>query len=90
MDSIALIYGFGGGVFATAALLYGYAKSQGLISGDVSNLEAEVKAAVGNISISEVGSIFAESRKLLADDGTFTLKDAEKIGILVMDAAKSK
>ena len=90
MDIIALIYGFGGGVFASIAAVYAYAKSQGILSGDCSNLEEEVKAAIGNISLVEVGNIFLECEKRIADDGTFSLKDAEVIGIMVMDAAKSK
>lgn len=90
MDAISLVSGFGGGVFATLACVYAYAKSQGLISGDYSKLEGEVKAAIGNISLSEVGKIFLESEKRLSDDGTFSLKDAEVIGIMVLDAAKTK
>lgn len=90
MDILALVSGFGGGVFATITAVYAYAKSQGVLSGDYSKLEGDVKAAIGNISLDEVARIFAESEKRLSDDGTFSLKDAEVIGIMALYAAKSK
>jgi len=90
MDIFSLVSGFGGGVLVSITAMYAYAKSQGLISGDYSKLEGEVKAAIGNLSIAEVGMIFAEGEKRLADDGTFSLKDAEVVGIMVLEAMKSK
>lgn len=90
MDIVSLVFGFGGGIISTVAVVYTYAKSQGLISGDYSKLEGELKAAIGNISLVEVAKIFAESEKRLSDDGTFSLKDAEVIGIMALEAAKSK
>ena len=90
MEIFSLVSGFGSGVVATIAVVYGYAKSIGVLSGDYSKLEGDVKAAIGNISLEEVGRIFVESECRLADDGTFSLKDAEIIGIMVLEAAKSK
>lgn len=97
MDIISLVGGFTGGVFTGIAGLWIYAKTQGVFSdveslkyvqADYEKLEGEVRAAIGNISLTEVGGILSEGAKL-GKDG-YTMKDAETLGIMVIDAMKSK
>ncbi|MDD4377751.1 MAG: hypothetical protein PHH48_06415 [Eubacteriales bacterium] len=90
MDYMTMCGSFCGGFVAGIAGLYAYAKAKGIlnIQADYAKLDNEVKRAIGNISIEEVGAIFAYGRKCLKDDGKITVADAQKIGILVIEAMK--
>jgi hypothetical protein len=97
MDIMYLVGGFAGGFFTGVAGLYAYAKSQGVFSAmeslenvkkDYNRLESEVRTAIGNISLTEVGVIMKRGAEL-GKDG-YNMKDAEILGVMIIDAMKQK
>ena len=99
MDLESVIYGALGGSVTVLGVLYGYARMQGFkllpddlgetaikLQRDYDELLGEIRGAIGNISITEVGRIFSRAQ-ILGKDG-FTAAEAQELGIMIIDAAK--
>ena len=50
----------------------------------------DVLAVTGNISAQELGVIFAFATDRANQEGGYTMKDAQDVGIMLVEAAKSK
>lgn len=95
---ITTIEGFLGGVATLGISLFGYARIKGFnlfAIGDLIKaaegyraLNAEVRGAIGNISLSELGGIITEAQELSTDG--YTQAEIEELAKKLIDAAASK
>lgn len=95
---MSIITGFVGGAATLGISLYGYARVMGFnlfALGDLikaaeayGELEGEVKNAIGNISLSEIGAIVSEAQKCSV--GGYSQAEIEGLAKKLIDAAASK
>lgn len=86
------------GVLSSAVGIVGYARLKGFnlfaISdllkalGEHEALKEEVKGAIGNISLTEIGALLTEAQ--VASIGGYTQEEVERIAKKLIDAAASK
>lgn len=95
---IATIESFIGGAALAGLSLFGYAKAKGFnlfALGELvkaaeayGDLTEEVKGAIGNISLAEIGGLVAEAQKL--SEGGYSQGEIEGLAKKLIDAAASK